>query len=58
MNEAIVECRVYWGSHGCDLPRGHDGEHVCDIVDDECPSSEGYELYGQDALLAESGEES
>lgn len=20
------ECRVYWGSSGCDLPRGHDPE--------------------------------
>lgn len=23
-------CRVYWGSHGCSLARGHEGEHVCD----------------------------
>lgn len=23
------ECRVYWGSHGCDLQRGHDGPHIC-----------------------------
>lgn len=22
-------CRVYWGSHGCDRPRGHSGPHVC-----------------------------
>ena len=24
-------CRVYWGSHGCDLPRGHDPAipHMC-----------------------------
>jgi hypothetical protein len=22
-------CRVYWGSHGCALPRGHDGPHLC-----------------------------
>lgn len=22
-------CRVYWGSHGCMLERGHDGEHLC-----------------------------
>lgn len=22
-------CRVYWGSHGCCLERGHDGEHLC-----------------------------
>lgn len=25
-------CRVYWGSHGCELPRGHpeDVPHECD----------------------------
>lgn len=23
-------CRVYWGSHGCDRPRGHDGPHWCE----------------------------
>jgi hypothetical protein len=22
-------CRVYWGSHGCGLPRGHEGPHLC-----------------------------
>jgi hypothetical protein len=22
-------CEVYWGSHGCDRPRGHDGLHIC-----------------------------
>ncbi len=22
-------CRVYWGSHGCDLERGHEGAHDC-----------------------------
>lgn len=22
-------CRVYWGSHGCKLERGHDGDCVC-----------------------------
>ena len=22
-------CRVYWGSHGCDRPRGHAGPHLC-----------------------------
>jgi hypothetical protein len=26
-------CRVYWGSHGCKLPRGHEGPHVCDCCD-------------------------
>jgi hypothetical protein len=23
-------CRVYWGSHGCQHARGHDGPHECD----------------------------
>ena len=22
------DCRVYWGHSGCNLPRGHEGEHV------------------------------
>lgn len=22
-------CRVYWGSHGCMLPRHHDGDCIC-----------------------------
>ena len=22
-------CRTYWGTHGCDLTRGHDGDHFC-----------------------------
>lgn len=25
----IRDCRVYWGSHGCRLPRGHEGYHLC-----------------------------
>ena len=28
-------CRVYWGTHGCHLPRGHDGPHLCDCAYDE-----------------------
>lgn len=28
-------CRVYWGTHGCRLERGHDGPHVCVCVDDK-----------------------
>lgn len=27
-------CRVYWGSHGCELERGHDGPHLCSCADD------------------------
>lgn len=23
------DCRVYWGSHGCCRPRGHQGPHLC-----------------------------
>lgn len=22
-------CPMFWGSHGCDLARGHDGQHWC-----------------------------
>jgi hypothetical protein len=22
-------CDVYWGSHGCERPRGHRGQHKC-----------------------------
>lgn len=34
----MAECRVYWGSHGCSLPRGHTGGHVCSCAfDDEFP---------------------
>jgi hypothetical protein len=31
-------CRVYWGSHGCELPRGHEGDCVC--CDEPCPPGE------------------
>ena len=26
-------CRVYWGSHGCERPHGHEGDHWCDCCD-------------------------
>lgn len=26
-------CRVYWGSHGCCRPGGHDGDHWCSCCD-------------------------
>ena len=34
-------CRVYWGSHGCQLERGHDGPHrcCCECVDHPDPDS-------------------
>lgn len=28
-------CRVYWGSHGCNLARGHEGPHRCSCADDD-----------------------
>jgi hypothetical protein len=31
----MADCRVYWGSHGCDLDRGHDGLCECGCCD--CP---------------------
>lgn len=31
----MSDCRVYWGSHGCWLERGHDGEHLCPCTFDE-----------------------
>lgn len=44
-------CRVYWGSHGCQLDRGHEGPHRCD---DDCPSPERYSvLFGEDTTEEE-----
>lgn len=53
-------CRVYWGSHGCDLWRGHVGPHICLTCWDEDGDNEGYvgswpyygpdtNFYGEDA---------
>lgn len=37
--EAHAEpCRVYWGSHGCSRPHGHEGDHWCDCC--ECDDHE------------------
>ncbi len=52
-------CEVFWGSHGCDLPRGHDGYCRCDCADDEdaVPLAEGgcnvgaYPYYGPETIL-------
>lgn len=30
-----VGCRVYWGSHGCHKPRGHEGPCWCDCCECE-----------------------
>lgn len=34
------DCRVYWGTHGCCLPRGHDGPHVCSCAFDKAEDEE------------------
>lgn len=38
-------CRVYWGSHGCSLPRGHRGVHLCGRIypdpEDDCDADDG-----------------
>lgn len=28
-------CDVYWGSHGCERPSGHEGPHWCDCCECE-----------------------
>jgi hypothetical protein len=38
---AVDTCRVYWGSHGCDRPRNHEGDCVClDCLYDELGNPE------------------
>lgn len=27
------DCRAYWGSHGCQHTRGHEGLHECDCCE-------------------------
>lgn len=46
-------CRVYWGSHGCSRPVGHEGAHWCDCCQcDDHPDGEwcvaGPPYYGPD----------
>jgi hypothetical protein len=52
-------CRVYWGSHGCDRWRDHEGPHICFSCWDEV-DQDGYvgappyygpdtRFYGEDA---------
>ena len=47
-------CRVYWGSHGCSRPRGHEGAHWCDCCEcDDHPDHDsgcvaGPPYYGPD----------
>lgn len=32
-------CRVYWGTHGCALPRGHEDDCLCVCAD--VPAEDG-----------------
>jgi hypothetical protein len=47
-------CEVYWGSHGCARPRGHEGDHWCDCCEcDDHPDPDsgcvaGPPYYGDD----------
>ncbi len=41
MSRADTACRVYWGSHGCVLPRGHEGDCECCC---ECDDQHGTTL--------------
>ena len=49
---AFKPCRVYWGSHGCDLERGHverDGTpHVCDCC--ECGEHHPYPYWPDEGV--------
>lgn len=50
-------CETFWGTHGCDLPAGHDGWHECDPEDcgdridkDGCDETGfQWETYGDDS---------
>ncbi len=56
----VVPCRVFWGSHGCERPAGHDGDHWCDCCecedhpdDESCVAGPPYygvdtDFYGDD----------
>lgn len=61
----MSDCRVYWGSHGCDLEFGHEGPHFCCCEcathpdeDSGCVGAWPYygditRFYGEDAPLGE-----
>lgn len=34
-------CNWYWGSHGCELLPGHDGNHLCGTHEDPCSRHDG-----------------
>jgi len=44
-------CRVYWGSHGCKMERGHDGPHRCDCADEGGFDPETREYYEEPGVF-------
>lgn len=42
----MADCRVYWGSHGCEKPRGHEGEHMCGHWEDVEGPCSVYDWHG------------
>lgn len=58
------QCQVYWGSHGCSRPRGHDGDHWCQGADESephhtinaagvAPNGYQWDMYGDDVVVSE-----
>lgn len=50
-----MNCRVYWGHSGCDLPPGHnpDQDIRTHCQDDQAVTVEDAYLYGEDLTEAE-----
>lgn len=43
-------CDQFWYTHGCDLPRGHHGDHLCLNPEDE--ASNDYHQHGRVDILS------
>ena len=41
-------CRVFWGSHGCELERGHKGAHQCDPGCPPVGYGKWWRIFGED----------
>lgn len=37
----MPHCNWFWGSHGCDLPPFHDGDHLCGTDEEPCCKHNG-----------------
>lgn len=42
-SDKASDCGTYWGSHGCDLAAGHEGNHLCGSTDPDglCSENDG-----------------